>query len=67
MAKKLALKKETLAELTTDQLRVVFGGGGQTDSCSCTSCDCSCEQNSCNFEAVGPAFNLLNQYLQANC
>jgi natural product precursor len=55
--KKLMLKKETLTELTTDQLRMVFGGGG--DSNGCTSYGCSCVAASCNV------INLTAQYTAA--
>jgi hypothetical protein len=44
MKNKLNLKKETLAELTSDELRVINGG---VDSGSCTSCICSCYAVSC--------------------
>jgi hypothetical protein len=43
--KKLALKKETLADLTTDDLRAVAGGGnGQSVSCAITY---TCVSNNC--------------------
>lgn len=45
MKNKLTLKKETLAEITPDQLRSVAGGAAGSDSC--TSCGCSCYAASC--------------------
>jgi hypothetical protein len=62
---RLSLKKETLAELTSDELRKVMGGAG--DSESCTSCFCSCHDHSCNLDALAPAFDQLAQHVAVNC
>ena len=66
MSKKLSLKKETLAELTTDQLRVVHGAAG---SDSCTSCVCSCVQYSCMDVSaiVRDLVSTTGQFIDANC
>ena len=49
MKSKLSLKKETLSELTTDQLKFIAGGA---ESGSCTSCVCSCYAVSCFLWSV---------------
>lgn len=65
MNSKLSLKKETLAELTSDELRKVMGG--VDNSGSCTSCACSCHDHSCNFDALAPALDRLAQYVAVDC
>lgn len=61
MKTKLTIKKETLAELTSDQLQAVMGGAG---SGSCTSCFCSCDHDSCKFDVV---IGNLPAYLELAC
>jgi hypothetical protein len=63
----LSLKKETLAELTSDELRTAIGGVGVASG-SCTSCACSCTSgdHSCNdaeWALATQAYGLRNQLI----
>jgi hypothetical protein len=58
--KKLVLKKETLADLTIDELRAVAGGAGESASCPITyqcivvgSIACTGVSNGCTVFGTG--------------
>jgi hypothetical protein len=62
----LSLKKETLAELTPDELR--FVNGGVDNSGSCTSCVCSCYAFSCFLWSVTDGLTQYTaDYVAVNC